>query len=129
MRLLRCLRSYGALQQVTVSVPGCNAGNDKNVCLISMGGACRVGGARLNGAAIESREGEPSLPAVREGSWTTAALMGGVLGLVAYATYDLTNLATLRQWSTAVSVVDIGRGPCLTAILAVAGYAALTRNP
>lgn len=72
------------------------------------------------------------LPAVREGSWTTAALMGGVLGLVAYATYDLTNLATLRQWSTMVSVVDIGWGTCLTAISALAGYAAtspLTRIP
>lgn len=64
------------------------------------------------------------LPAVREGSWTTAALMGGVLGLVAYATYDLTNLATLRQWSTMVTVVDIGWGTFLTAISALAGYAA-----
>jgi len=50
------------------------------------------------------------LPALREGSWITAVLSGAVLGLVAYATYDLTNLATLRQWSVTVAVVDIGAG-------------------
>ena len=49
-------------------------------------------------------------PALAEGGWTTAFVQGAVVGFVAYATYDLTNQATLRSWSTALSVVDIAWG-------------------
>ena len=41
-------------------------------------------------------------PALATGRWTTALGRGAALGLVAYATYDLTNQATLRGWSTTV---------------------------
>jgi uncharacterized membrane protein len=65
------------------------------------------------------------IPSARSGSWTTAALLGGLLGLVAFATYDLTNLSTLRRWSVLVAVVDIGWGIFVTALSSVAGYAAI----
>jgi uncharacterized membrane protein len=44
-------------------------------------------------------------------------------GLIAYATYDLTNLATLKGWPVAVTVVDLCWGMVLTASVAAAGYA------
>lgn len=45
----------------------------------------------------------------------TAALNGALLGALCYATYDLTNQATLRQWSTTITVVDICWGAFATA--------------
>jgi len=63
-------------------------------------------------------------PAVREGGVPRAALNGLVFGAVAYATYDLTNQATLRAWSLKVSVVDITWGAVASAAACVAGYAA-----
>ena len=63
-------------------------------------------------------------PAVQEGAWTRAALNGAVLGLVAYATYDLTNQATLRTWSTTITLADIAWGAFVTCAASVAGYAA-----
>lgn len=45
----------------------------------------------------------------------TVLLRGALFGLVAYATYDLTNQATLAQWSTVVTVVDLIWGMFLTA--------------
>ena len=45
-------------------------------------------------------------PGFRDGSWRTAMLFGALFGLFAYATYDLTNLATLRNWPTALTLVD-----------------------
>jgi uncharacterized membrane protein len=62
------------------------------------------------------------LPAVQEGGWEKAALDGALLGLMAYATYDLTNLATLREWSWAVTIVDLLWGVLLTSVAAVVGY-------
>jgi uncharacterized membrane protein len=60
-------------------------------------------------------------PGVDDGSVLTAALRGAAFGFVAYATYDLTNHATLRGWPTIVTVVDMAWGTLLTA--AVAGIA------
>ena len=54
-----------------------------------------------------------------------AALNGALLGAICYATYDLTNQATLRQWSTTVTVADIVWGAFATSIAAtVATFAA-----
>jgi uncharacterized membrane protein len=61
------------------------------------------------------------LPAVRADSLATALLMGGLFGFFAYATYDLTNLATLRDWPVRMSIVDIAWGTALTAVTAVVG--------
>jgi len=61
-----------------------------------------------------------ALPAGRR--WTGAAWRGALLGLTAYATYDLTNQATLLVWSTKVTVLDLTWGVILTARGATAGY-------
>ena len=55
----------------------------------------------------------------------TAAFNGALLGAICYATYDLTNQATMRRWSTLVTVVDIAWGAFATSCAAtVATYAA-----
>nr|WP_315400277.1 DUF2177 family protein [uncultured Duganella sp.] len=66
-------------------------------------------------------------PALRAGSWQTAAVLGGLLGLVAYGTYDLTNYAVLKAWPLGLTVIDIVWGGLLSAAGAVAGYAAASR--
>jgi uncharacterized membrane protein len=53
--------------------------------------------------------------------WRAAALTGALFGLFAYATYDLTNFATLKVWSLRVTVLDIGWGALVTAAAASAG--------
>lgn len=63
-------------------------------------------------------------PGLDAGKWTVAATRGAALGFIAYATYDLTNQATLRHWSTTVTIADMAWGTVLTAIAATAGYAA-----
>ena len=63
-------------------------------------------------------------PALREGSMATAALYGALFGFFAYATYDITNYATLRDWPLAVAIVDIAWGTVLTGLSAVVGYLA-----
>ena len=63
------------------------------------------------------------LPAVERASLGRALLYGGLFGFFTYATYDLTNLATLKGWPMTVVVVDIAWGVVLTATVAGAGYA------
>lgn len=62
------------------------------------------------------------LPAFQAGSWVTAVANGALLGLVAYGTYDMTNLSTLKNWSISVSIVDIAWGVTLSAVAATCGY-------
>ena len=50
----------------------------------------------------------------------TAALNGALLGAICYATYDLTNQATMRTWSSTVTVADIAWGAFATAVAAAA---------
>jgi len=50
-----------------------------------------------------------------------AALSGALFGFVAYATYDLTNLATLRDWPVALAFIDIAWGTLASAAAAAAG--------
>lgn len=61
-------------------------------------------------------------PAIQSDSWKTALVLGGLLGLIAYGTYDMTNHATLRHWPIAVTVVDMVWGVLVTALSATAGY-------
>jgi uncharacterized membrane protein len=63
-------------------------------------------------------------PALRENAGGKAALSGAMLGFVAYATYDLTNQATLRVWSTRLTLADMAWGAALTALAAYAGFQA-----
>jgi uncharacterized membrane protein len=67
------------------------------------------------------------MPAVTANSVLTALLNGAILGLLAYGTYDMTNLATLKGWSLSVSLVDMAWGAVLTATAAAAGYYAVSR--
>lgn len=52
------------------------------------------------------------------GGVSAAALNGALLGALCYATYDLTNQATLRHWSTTITLVDIAWGAFATAVAA-----------
>ncbi len=61
-------------------------------------------------------------PALQQGSWSSAVLHGAVLGFIAYATYDLTNLATLRGWPSDLALIDLAWGTLLTAASATGGY-------
>lgn len=64
------------------------------------------------------------MPAVRAQDWTMALGLGALLGLVAYGTYDLTNLATLKDWSVRVSLIDMAWGAVVTASAATGGMLA-----
>ncbi len=62
---------------------------------------------------------------LRAESLATAAVYGAVLGLAAYGTYDITNLATLKGWSVAMSLVDMAWGTALTSASAVVAFLVL----
>jgi uncharacterized membrane protein len=57
-------------------------------------------------------------PGLTSGGWFRAAMLGGLFGFVAYATYDLSNLATLRGWSTKLAIVDMVWGAVLSGLTA-----------
>ena len=62
------------------------------------------------------------LPGVEKGSLVEALWRGALLGLVAYGTYDLTNLSTLKDWSPVLTVVDMVWGTVLTGSVASASW-------
>ena len=62
-------------------------------------------------------------PAVIHNSWTQAVFLGAMFGFFTYATYDLTNLATIKNWPMAIVVVDILWGVCLCAFVALISFA------
>ena len=62
------------------------------------------------------------LPAVDKNSVSRAIILGALFGFFTYATYDLTNLATLANWPLKVVFVDIAWGMVLTASVSCAGY-------
>lgn len=62
------------------------------------------------------------LPGLREGSLGRTLTTAAVFGLVAYATYDLTNQATLRVWSTQLTLIDLAWGTVVTTAAALGGY-------
>ena len=62
------------------------------------------------------------LPAIEQGAWTRAAMLGALFGLVAYATYDLSNLSTLKDWTLAVTLIDLVWGTSVSAIASICGY-------
>lgn len=66
-------------------------------------------------------------PALHGGGMTKALMNGALLGFLAYATYDATNLATLKGYPAAVAVVDVVWGTFLTGTAAAAGYLAASR--
>ncbi len=66
-------------------------------------------------------------PALTAGDWRAAILNGALFGLFAYATYDLTNFATMKVWTLRVTLLDIAWGMLLTAAAASAGTIAAMR--
>lgn len=61
-------------------------------------------------------------PAIDRHSWTHALFYGALFGLITYATYDLTNLATLKDWPVIVTVVDLIWGTVLAGSISVITY-------
>ena len=66
-------------------------------------------------------------PALQKQSLSSAILTGALFGLCAYATYDLTNLATIRDWPLLVTIVDLVWGTFVTAAVAGISYFVLTK--
>jgi uncharacterized membrane protein len=66
-------------------------------------------------------------PALASGKWSTALIAGAALGFVAYATYDLTNQATIRAWPMVITVVDLAWGTVASGLAALISYLVLSR--
>jgi uncharacterized membrane protein len=62
------------------------------------------------------------MPALENNSLLQAMILGGLFGFFAYATYDLTNLATLKNWPVKVVVVDMVWGVVLTSSVSSASF-------
>ena len=62
------------------------------------------------------------LPAVEKNSLAKAIISGALFGFFTYATYDLTNLATLKDWPLPIVFIDIIWGAVLTGIVSTAGF-------
>jgi len=61
-------------------------------------------------------------PAVEKRTWIHALGYGALFGLVTYATYDLTNLATLKEWPLKVTIIDLIWGALLASSVSVVTY-------
>jgi len=58
-------------------------------------------------------------PALQKESWKYALLTGMFFGLITYATYDLTNLATLKEWPVLITVIDLIWGTTLAGLVSL----------
>lgn len=61
-------------------------------------------------------------PALESGDWVRALLLGAAFGFITYATYDLTNLATLRDWPLLLTLVDLAWGTVLGGVVGTVSY-------
>ena len=57
------------------------------------------------------------IPGLKAESFKTALLLAALFGLVTYATYDLTNLATLKNWPLGITIIDMVWGVVLSCIV------------
>lgn len=62
------------------------------------------------------------VPGLKENSLGKVALMAAIYGLCTYATYDLTNLATIKNWPVIITIIDLIWGTTLTTVVAVLSY-------
>jgi len=69
--------------------------------------------------AVQPQAGTPG--------WATTAGMAALFGFIAYATYDLTNLATLRDWPWHLALIDMAWGTAVSAVSATVGKLVLDR--
>lgn len=58
-------------------------------------------------------------PAIKNGSIGSALIYGALFGLFTYGTYELTNYATLRNWTLQITLVDIGYGMIVSGLVAL----------
>lgn len=65
------------------------------------------------------------MPGLKSGSAATVIGYGALFGALAYATYDLTNFATLRNWTLQLTVLDIVYGAAASAIAAFISFLAV----
>lgn len=61
-------------------------------------------------------------PALEKESWSYALKMGALFGFMCYATYDMTNLATLKDWPIKITIIDILWGTILNSMTAGISY-------
>ncbi len=62
------------------------------------------------------------IPGIQSYSLVKTLLIGAVFGFISYATYDLTNLATLQGWSLKMTVIDLIWGTSVTTFITFLGY-------
>ncbi len=62
------------------------------------------------------------MPAESSGSWVKALYLGALFGFITYATYDLTNLATLKDWPIQITIIDLIWGTFLGASVSTLSY-------
>ena len=65
-------------------------------------------------------------PAIEKQSFMYALLVGGLFGFITYSTYDLTNLATLKDWPITITVIDLIWGTVLSASVSSVSYWIIT---
>lgn len=61
-------------------------------------------------------------PALEKGDWTSALFVGMFFGFVTYATYDLTNLATLENWPIKITIIDLLWGTTVGGLVSMTSY-------
>lgn len=66
-------------------------------------------------------------PAIQENSWIQALFLGALFGFITYMTYDLTNLATLKNWPLKLAIVDILWGTVLATLVSTVTYSIVTK--
>lgn len=61
-------------------------------------------------------------PAIEKDSWSYALLIGMFFGLITYSTYDLTNLATLKDWPLKITIIDLIWGSSLGGMVSMISF-------
>lgn len=67
------------------------------------------------------------MPAMQKNSWLQALLFGALFGLITYATYDLTNLATIKDWPVLVTIIDLIWGMTVAGLVSVISFFIATK--
>jgi len=62
------------------------------------------------------------IPGIRDNDLTMTLIKAALFGLITYATYDLTNLATVKNWPILITIIDLIWGMVLTTIVSLAGF-------
>lgn len=67
------------------------------------------------------------LPGIEAKSIAKTLMLGALFGLLTYGTYDLTNLATLKNWPLSVTIIDLIWGTGVSTLTSLAGYLIATK--